>query len=103
MIGKGPQEAYVVANPRDRKKNPPSEAEQRHLDLFGEASRRTTKEVAPDSPRRAYWEQRFKAQLRHPEHTIPNDPSSPLRKTYHQLNTFVRSTLYQTLNSSPQP
>lgn len=100
VIGKGPQEAYVVANPRDRKKNPPSAAEQRHLDLFGEASRRTAQEIAPDSPRRAYWEQRFRAQLKHPEHTIPDDPSSPLRKTYHQLNTFVRSTIYLTLSTS---
>lgn len=99
VVATGPQEAYIVANPRDRKKNPPSPAEQRHIDLFAEASRRTTIEIAPDSPRRAYWEQRFQAQLTRPEHTNPSDPASPLRKTYHQLNTFVRTTIYNALKA----
>ena len=97
VIATGPQEAYVVANPRDRKKNPPTPAEQRHIDLFAEASRRTTIEIASDSSRRAYWEQRFQAQLMHPEHINPDDPTSPRRKTYHQLNTFVRTTIYNEL------
>lgn len=97
VIAQGAQEAYVVTNPRDRKKNPPTAAEQRHLELFGEASRRTAIEIAPDSPRRAYWQQRFQAQLTKPEHTDPNDPTSPLRKTYRQLNTFVRTTIYNEL------
>lgn len=100
VVATGPQEAYIVTNPRDRKKNPPTLAEQRHIDLFAEASRRTTVEIAPDSPRRAYWEQRFQAQLTHPEHTDPADPSSPLRKTYRQLNTFVRTTIYNALKNS---
>lgn len=99
VIAQGAQEAYVVTNPRDRKKNPPTAAEQRHLELFGEASRRTAIEIAPDSPRRAYWQQRFQAQLTKPEHTDPNDPTSPLRKTYRQLNTFVRTTIYNELKN----
>lgn len=94
VVATGPQEAYIVTSPRDRKKNPPTPAEQRHIDLFAEASRRTTVEIAPDSPRRAYWEQRFQAQLTHPEHANPAAPTSPLRKTYRQLNTFVRTTIY---------
>lgn len=100
VIAEGPQEAYVVTNPRDRKKNPPTSAEQQHLELFGEASRRTAVEIAPDSPRRAYWQQRFQAQLTVPEHLNPSDPASPLRKTYRQLNTFVRSTIYNDLKSA---
>lgn len=102
IIAQGAQEAYVIANPRDRKKNPPTEAEQRNIDLFAEASRRTTVEIAPDSPRRAYWQQRFQAQLTKPEHTDPADPSSPLRKTYRQLNTFVRTTIYNELKNEQQ-
>lgn len=97
VVATGPQEAYIVTHPRDRKKNPPTPAEQRHIDLFAEASRRTTAEIAPDSPRRAYWEQRFQAQLTHPEHANPAAPTSPLRKTYRQLNTFVRTTIYNAL------
>lgn len=99
IISEGAQESYVITRPRDRKKNPPTAAEQQHLDLFGEASRRTTVEIAPDSPRRAYWQQRFEAQLTDPEHLNPSDPASPFRKTYRQLNTFVRSTIYNELKS----
>lgn len=99
IIAEGPQEAYVITNPRDRKKNPPTGAEQQYIELFAEASRRTTVEIAPDSPRRAYWQQRFQAQLTEPEHLNPSDPASPLRKTYRQLNTFVRSTIYNDLKS----
>ena len=50
IITQGAQEAYVIAKPRDRKKNPPVGAEKRQIDLFAEASRRTTIEIAPDSP-----------------------------------------------------
>lgn len=38
VVAQGPQEAYVIAHPRDRKKNPPTGAEQQHLTLFGEVS-----------------------------------------------------------------
>ena len=62
IIAQGAQEAYVIAKPRDREKNPPVGAEKRQIDLFAEASRRTTIEIAPDSPRRAYWQQRFEEQ-----------------------------------------
>ena len=99
IVAHGAQEAYVIANPRNRKKNPPVGAEKRQIDRFAEASRRTTLEIAPDSPRRAYWQQRFQAQLTQPEHTDPSNPDSPLRKTYRQLNTFVRTTIYNELNS----
>ena len=99
IIAEGPQEAYVITNPRDRKKNPPTGAEKQYIELFAEASRRTTVEIAPDSPRRAYWQQRFQAQLTAPEHLNPSDSASPLRKTYRQLNTFVRSTIYNDLKS----
>ena len=97
VVAQGPQEAYVIAHPRDRKKNPPTGAEQQHLTLFGEASRRAKAELAQDSPRRAYWEQRFCAQLSKPEHFDPSDPSSPLRKQYQQLHPFVRATIYYEL------
>lgn len=99
IVSRGPQEAYVIANPRNRKKNPPSGAEKQHLELFGEASRRAKAELAMDSPRRAYWLQRFQAQLSKPEHTDPADPTSPLRKTYQQLHPFVRATIYYDLRS----
>lgn len=100
IIAQGAQEAYVIAKPRDRKKNPPIGAEKRQIDLFAEASRRTTIEIAPESSRRAYWQQRFQAQLTKPEHTNPSDPNSPFRKTYRQLNTFVRTTIYNELKNA---
>lgn len=99
IVSQGPQEAYIIAKPRDRKKNPPSGAEKQHLELFGEASRRAKAELAMDSPRRAYWLQRFQAQLTHPEHIDPADPTSPLRKTYQQLHPFVRATIYYELKT----
>ena len=97
VVAQGPQEAYVIAHPRDRKKNPPTGAEQQHLTLFGEASRRAKAELAQDSPRRVYWEQRFQAQLSKPAHLNPSDPSSPPRKQYQQLHPFVRATIYYEL------
>lgn len=100
VVAQGPQEAYVIAHPRDRKKNPPTGAEQQHLTLFGEASRRAKAELAQDSPRRAYWEQLFRAQLSKLEHLDPSDPSSPLRKQYQQLHPFVRATIYYELKAS---
>lgn len=99
IVSRGPQEAYIIAKPRDRKKNPPSGAEKQHLELFGEASSRAKAELAMDSPRRTYWLQRFLAQLTHPEHIDPADPTSPFRKTYQQLHPFVRATIYYELKA----
>lgn len=66
---------------------------------FGEASRRAKAELAQDSPRRTYWEQRFRTQLSRLEHLDPSDPSSPLRKQYQQLHPFVRATIYYALKA----
>jgi len=90
------QEAYVIAHPRDRKKNPPKGNELAYLNRFREACRLTSEQLnAPDT--RTVWEQRFKAQLSYPEPDAPFDPRTGRRKIYGQLWAYTRAKILRQL------
>lgn len=104
-----PTEAYIVANPRDYKRNPPTGAELAHLQHFGEAAKRATALLAtlksdtePTDEQLARlddYRQRFQAQLR--KHA---DPQAPLdrngkRKRYYRFDNFVRAMIYQEMKN----
>ncbi|MBO4361303.1 MAG: hypothetical protein J6T76_00770 [Paludibacteraceae bacterium] len=102
-------ESYIVSNPRDYKRNPPTGAELAHLRHFGEAAKRTTallsalKPEANPTPeqlaRIEAYRQRFQAQLR----KYP-DPQAPIgadgkAKRYHRFDNFIRAMIYQDLKN----
>ena len=104
-----PTEAYIVANPRDYKRNPPTGAELAHLQHFGEAAKRATALLAtlksdtePTDEQLARlddYRQRFQAQLH--KHT---DPQAPLdrngkRKRYYRFDNFVPAMIYQEMKN----
>ena len=94
-----PQEAYVVTNPRDRKKNPPTGDELRHLQLFRQACQLTTEQLA-DPVKYADWLQRFRAQLTKPDKDAPIDPKTGKRKIYSQLPAYIRATILRQLKNA---
>lgn len=110
VVREGRPEVYIVRKPRDYKKNPPRGAEQAHLQLFGEAARRTTallRALDPASSPTAEqlaeleaYRSRFLSQLTHAA-----DPNAPLDRTgtpkrYSRFDNFVRAMIYQSLRSS---
>ncbi len=88
----GPLEAYVVENPRDRKKNPPSPAEQAAIDRFRKACNDATAQLA-DPEKRAYWEERFKNQYKHPEPGYKSNFRVGRERVFTNLHLFVRTML----------
>ncbi len=88
----GPIEAYVVMRPRDRRKEPPSPAEQATVDRFRKACNETKKQLA-DPERRAYWEQRFEYQLDHPEPAYGKNRRVGETRVFLQLHLYVRTML----------
>ena len=104
-----PTEAYIVANPRDYKRNPPTGAELAHLQHFGKAAKRTASllstlksDTLPTDEQLQQIEnyrQRFQAQL----HKQP-DPQAPLdrngkKKHYYRFDNFVRAMIYQEMKN----
>ena len=88
----GPIEAYVVKRPRDRRKDPPSPAEQATVDRFRKACNETKKQLA-DPERRAYWVQRFEYQLDHPEPAYGKNRRVGETRVFLQLHLYVRTML----------
>ena len=75
IIGVMAQEAYVVHDPRDWKKNPAKGAEKEKLDRWKEACA-LTKTILDDLQERSQWEKRWQAQLRKAEVDAPIDPKT---------------------------
>ena len=96
-----PQEAYVVTKPRDRKKNPPTGAELRSIELFRQACLLTKQQIA-DPVLHAQWRQRFQAQLAKPDKDAPINPKTGKRKIYSQLPAYIRATILRQLKASPK-
>lgn len=97
-IQRSPQEAYVVTQPRDWKKNPPKGAELEKINRFREACRLTSEQLNnPET--RAVWEQRFNEQLHHADSTAPQDPATGQRKVYTQLWAYTRATILRQLQA----
>ncbi len=88
----GPIEAYVVMRPRDRRKDPPSPAEQATVDRFRKACNETKKQLA-DPDQRAYWVQRFEYQLDHPEPAYGKNRRVGETRVFLQLHLYVRTML----------
>lgn len=87
-----PQEVYVIAHPRDYKKNPPRGNELAHLQAFRQACLLTKQQLA-DPGMRTAWEQRFQAQLSCPDADAPIDPYTGKRKIYRHFPSYVRAAL----------
>lgn len=96
IIGQLQQEAYVVHNPRDRKKNPPTGAEKQRHDNWTIACQRAKIELADES-KRAVWQQRWEAQLQQPEADAPIDPNTQRPKQYIRFDCFVRAAIFRSL------
>jgi len=96
VIGQLSQEAYVVHNPRDWKKNPPKGAEKQRNDNWTLACQQAI--VIRKNPEQlAQWEQRWAAQLQHPEANAPLDKKTGRPKIYIRLDGFIRATLFREL------
>lgn len=98
VIAQYAQESYVVENPRDWKKNPPKGAEKQRIDNWTTACQRAKVELA-DETLRATWQQRWEAQLKHPEADAPIDPQTRKPKVYIRLDCFVRAAIFRTLQN----
>ena len=96
VIGEFAQESYIVENPRDWKKNPPTGAEKANIDSWRMACQRAKMEMADDALR-ATWQKRWEAQLSRPEADAPLDPRTNRPKIYRRLDCFIRATIYRTL------
>ena len=99
VIGYGVNESYIVTQPRDYKKNPPTDAEQANITTFQQAATRAKQELA-DPERRAYWTARWHAQLKKGEKDAPISPVTHQPKIYLRLDKFVVSVLYRDIKTS---
>ncbi len=100
-------EVYYHLHKRDYKHNPPKGAELAHLELFGEAAKRTTALIrAFKNPDEASEEEktlvqqylgRFHKQLKGaPDPQAPTDKSGK-QKHYYRFDNFIRAMIYQEL------
>ena len=102
VISELAQEAYVVQNPRDWKKNPPKGAEKERLDNWTNACRQA-KSISKDPEQLAMWKQRWQKQLTHPEPDAPIDPKTHRPKVYIRLDCYIRATIFRQLATNNQP
>ncbi len=96
VIGQLSQEAYVVHNPRDWKKNPPKGAEKQRMDNWTAACQQT-REIRKNPELLAQWKQRFEAQLSRGEGDAPIDPRTHNPKIYLRLDCFIRAAIFREL------
>ncbi len=102
VIGEMAQEAYVINNPRDWKKTPATGAEKLNMDNWKLACQRAKAELA-DDVKRHEWQERWEAQLKHPEDDAPLDPRTNRPKVYIRFDCFVRAVIFRSLRSeTPQ-
>ena len=98
VIGQLSQEAYIVKNPRDWKKNPPKGAEKQRIDNWTTACQRAKMELR-DEVLAAQWRQRFEAQLKCAEADAPVDPATRKPKVYTRFDCFVRAAIFRSLSA----
>ena len=99
VIGELSQEAYVVHNPRDWKKNPPKGAEKQRIDNWTKACKQAS-DIRKDPEQLAQWKQRWAAQLQVPEPDAPLDKKTGRQKIYVRLDGFIRATIFRELSSN---
>lgn len=98
IIAEGVNEAYVVKNPRDYRKNPPTGEEARNISLFGQAVALAKAERA-NPERLAYWTNRWNKQLKKGEPDAPICPATGKPRIYHRLDIFIQSAIQRALKS----
>ena len=96
VIGELAQEAYVVHNPRDWKKNPPKGAEKQRIDNWSNACKQAS-EIRKNPDLLAQWKQRWEAQLKQGEADAPIDPTTRKPKIYIHFDCFVRAAIFRSL------
>ncbi len=93
---KGPLEAYIVQNPRNRKLSPTTPAEQAAIDRFRQACLQA-KQQLQNPETRAYWEERFNKQLTNPEPAYNGNHRSGKQRIFTNLHLFVRTVILRQL------
>lgn len=96
VIGQLSQEAYIVKNPRDWKKNPPKGAEKQRIDNWSAACQQAA-EIRKNPEQLEQWKQRWAAQLQHPEPNAPLDKKTGKPKSYIRLDGFIRAIIFREL------
>ena len=96
IIKKGRKEHFIQVNPRNYKTNPMTLAEQRAVSSFQQAFAQYKIE-RQDPERMAYWQARFKAQIRKPDPEAPIDKETGKRRIYGRLDTFIRAIIQRQL------
>ena len=96
IIKKGRKEHFIQVNPRNYKTNPMTPAEQRAVSSFQQALAQYKIEKE-DPERMAYWQARFKAQIRKPDPEAPIDKETGKRRIYGRLDTFIRAIIQRQL------
>ena len=96
VIGELAQEAYVVHNPRDWKKNPPKGAEKQRIENWSTACQQASV-IRKDPEQLTLWKQRWEEQLQHPEADAPIDKKTGKPKIYIRLDGFIRATIFREL------
>lgn len=96
VIGQLAQEAYIVKNPRDWKRNPPKGAEKQRIDNWAKACQQASV-IRKDPEQFAQWQQRWQAQLQHPEADAPIDKKTGKPKIYIRLDGFLRAAIFREL------
>jgi hypothetical protein len=99
VIGHLSQEAYIVKNPRNWKKNPPKGAEKQRHDNWAAACQQAAN-IRKDPEQLVLWKQRWAAQLQCPEPDAPIDKNTGRPKIYIRLDGFIRATLFRELQKS---
>ena len=102
VIGQLSQEAYIVKNPRDWKKNPPKGAEKQRIDNWTAACQQV-QEIKKNPELLAQWKQRFEAQLTHGEPDAPINPRTHSPKIYFRLDCFIRAAIFRKLQKQSNP
>lgn len=92
VIAEGPNEVYLIANPRDYNKNPLAGGQLRTATIFGKATVQT-KAILSDPEQTAYWTTRWERQLITPDDDAPIEIATGNRHIYARLDKYIQSAL----------
>ncbi len=100
IIGEGIQESYKIANPRDWKKNPASEAELAHRSLWQEVCFRTAEILQSAQPGGPTQQQLIRKQVNNvPDYYTPEE----VRRLYAQYYHRFLAQMPRTRGKHPDP
>lgn len=99
VIAEGPNEVYLITNPRDYDKNPLAGGQLRTATIFGQATIQT-KAILSDPEQVAYWTQRWTKQLTTPDDDAPIEIATGNRHIYARLDKYIQSVLQREMLKS---